>query len=70
MYSLLHGDVAGSLALNPLVVAGYLALVLLVAGITLERAPQTMASRTLYWAAGSVAVLAMVWSAIVRNIIS
>lgn len=70
MYSLMHGDVAASLAMNPIVIAGYVALALLLAGVVSERTAKAKISRGLYGAAGAVAVVATVWSAIIRNLIA
>lgn len=70
MFSLLHGDVAASIAMNPIVLAGYLALALLLGGVALGRASKPGFARMLYWAAGSVTAGALVWSAVLRNLIA
>lgn len=68
LFSLLHGDVAGSLAMNPLVVALYLALGLVGVGALLRtRAPRVASALQL--AAPVVVVAAGVWSALIRNLL-
>lgn len=74
MYSLLHGDIAGSIAMNPLVVAGYLAVAISLAGIVIgkrwggKRGGDRL-SRALYWFAAAIAIGATLWSAVIRNLI-
>lgn len=68
LYSLLHGDVLGSLQLNPLVIAGYLAVMLGVSGVFLERSRPRLA-RWLYAGAATVALAAALWSTVIRNLL-
>ncbi len=69
MFSLLHGDVATSLAMNPLVIAGYVAVAISLVGIFLDRRGMQRYSKSLYWIAGSVAIGAALWSTVIRNLI-
>lgn len=69
MYSLLHGDVATSIAMNPLVIAGYLALAIALTGIVFGQRGGERISRAMYWLAASVAIGATVWSTVIRNFI-
>lgn len=69
MYSLLHGDVVGSVAMNPLVIAGYLALAISLIGIVIGRRGGERASRAMYWLAAATAIGATLWSAVIRNLI-
>ena len=66
-YSLLHGDLLGALAMNPIVPALYVAAVLLGAGVLL-RTRRPLLSDVLQYAAPVVVVAAVVWSALVRNL--
>ena len=70
MFSLLHGDVAASIAMNPVVLAGYLTLALVFLGVAAGRTSRQRLSRGIYWAAGSVAAAATLWSALIRNLIT
>lgn len=70
MYSLLQGDVAASLAMNPLVIAGYLALVIALIGVVVGRHGASKLAQNLYWLASAVAIGATLWSAVIRNIIT
>lgn len=69
MFSLLHGDVVTSFAMNPLVIAGYVAVAIALVGVLLERRGGFSASKKLYWIAGSVAIAAALWSTVIRNLI-
>lgn len=71
MYSLLHGDIATSIALNPIVVAGYLAVAISLIGVLVGRRGGTAekVSRGMYWAAAAIAIGATVWSTVIRNLI-
>ncbi|MEO7348962.1 MAG: DUF2752 domain-containing protein [Terrimesophilobacter sp.] len=69
MFSLLHGDVATSLAMNPLVIAGYVAVAVSLFGIFLDQRGRQQYARALYWVAGSVAIGAALWSTVIRNLI-
>lgn len=69
MYSLLHGDILGSIAMNPLVVAGYLAVAISLVGVVLGRRGRARTAQLLYWAAAGVAVGATVYSALIRNLL-
>jgi Protein of unknown function (DUF2752) len=69
MYSLLHGDILTSIALNPLVVAGYLAVGISLIGMAIGRRGSERLSRGLYWFAASVAIGATLWSAVIRNLL-
>lgn len=68
LYSLLHGDVLGSLQMNPLVIAGYLAVILGVTGVLIERRRARLA-RGLYTAAAAIAGTAVAWSLVIRNLL-
>lgn len=68
MFSLLHGDVATSLAMNPLVIAGYVAVAISLVGVLLERRGGQKVSKRLFWIAGSVAIGAALWSTVIRNL--
>lgn len=68
LYSLLHGDVLGSLQMNPLVIAGYLAVILGVTGVLIERRRARLA-RVLYTAAAAIAGTAVAWSLVIRNLL-
>ena len=69
MYSLLHGDVATSIAMNPIVIAGYLALAIALVGIVMGRRGAERVSRWLYWAAAGIAISATLWSTVIRNLL-
>jgi hypothetical protein len=67
-YSLLHGDLLASVAMNPLVLAIYLALALVGVGAVLRtRAPRVSAA--LQYSAPVVIVGAVLYSAVVRNLL-
>ena len=68
LYSLLHGDVLGSLQMNPIVVAGYLAVILGLLGMLLDSRRSPIA-RWCYTAAAAVAIGAVVWSTLIRNLL-
>jgi len=68
VYSLLQGDLVGSLAMNPLVLALYLALGLIGAG-SLLRTRRPRLSTALQYAAPVVIVAAGLYSAVVRNLL-
>ena len=70
MYSLLHGDVATSLAMNPIVVAGYITLAVSLVGAILWQRGRRRSSQVLYWIAGTVTVGAILWSGLIRNLIT
>ncbi|MBB5632883.1 hypothetical protein BKA04_001106 [Cryobacterium mesophilum] len=69
MYSLLHGDIATSIAMNPLVVAGYLSVAIALVGILIGKRGAERTSRWLYWAAAAIAIGATLWSAVIRNLL-
>ena len=69
MYSLLHGDVVTSIAMNPIVVAGYLAVAISLVGIAFGRRGGERIARGLYWLAAATAIGATVWSTVIRNLI-
>lgn len=69
MFSLLHGDIATSLAMNPLVIAGYVSVAIALVGVVLERRGVLKYSKTIYWIAGSVAIGAALWSTVIRNLV-
>lgn len=69
MFSLLHGDVVTSIAMNPIVVAGYLAVGISLVAIAIGRRGGEKTSRAMYWIAGAVAIGATLWSAVIRNLI-
>lgn len=69
MFSLLHGDVATSIAMNPLVVAGYLAVAISLVGMAAARRGTERFSRVLYGCAATVAIGAALWSALLRNLL-
>ncbi|HEU4848827.1 MAG TPA: DUF2752 domain-containing protein [Terrimesophilobacter sp.] len=69
LYSLLHGDLLGSLAMNPLVVAGYLAVAVSLVGVVAGRRGGTAMANTLYWIAAGIALAATVYSGLLRNLI-
>ncbi len=68
IYSLLQGDLLGSLAMNPLVIALYLALGLIGAGALLRTRRPRLAT-ALQYAAPVLVVAAGVYSAVIRNLI-
>jgi hypothetical protein len=70
MYSLLHGDILGSLTMNPLVIAGYLAVGAALLGVLLGRRGQSRMAQVLYWAAAASALGATVYSGLIRNLIA
>ncbi|MEO6943024.1 MAG: DUF2752 domain-containing protein [Terrimesophilobacter sp.] len=69
MYSLLHGDIITSITMNPLVVAGYLAVAISLVGVVIGRRGGDRLSRGLYWFAAAIAIGATLWSAVIRNLI-
>ncbi|GAA3732740.1 DUF2752 domain-containing protein [Leifsonia bigeumensis] len=69
LYSLLHGDLLGSLAMNPLVVAGYLAVAVSLVGVVAGRRGKAGVATTLYWIAAAIAIGATVYSGVLRNLI-
>lgn len=69
MYSLLHGDLASSFAANPLVIAGYLAVAVSLVGVLLGRRGGGRLPQGLYWLAAAIAIGAVVWSAVLRNLL-
>lgn len=69
MYSLLHGDIVTSITMNPLVVAGYLAVAISLAGVVIGRRGADRLSRALYWFAAAIAIGATLWSTVIRNLI-
>lgn len=68
LYSLLHGDVLGSLAMNPLVIASYLAVAAALVGVVLGRREHARMAQALYWLAAASAVGATVYSGLLRNL--
>lgn len=70
MYSLLHGDVLGSLAMNPLVVAGYLGLGLALVGVGVGGRGHGRSAQVLYWLAAAITLGATLYSALIRNIVA
>jgi hypothetical protein len=70
MYSLLHGDLATSIAMNPLVVAGYLSVAIALVGVVVGRRGGDRTSRALYWVAAGIAIAATVWSGLIRNLLA
>ncbi len=69
MYSLLHGDVAASLVMNPVVVAGYVTVAISLVGVLLQQRGGKRSSQTLYWIAGAVTVGAILWSGLIRDLL-
>lgn len=69
MFSLLHGDVVTSIAMNPIVVAGYLAVGISLAGMAIGQRGGDRASRAMYWVAAAIALGATLWSTVIRNLI-
>ena len=69
MFSLLHGDIATSIAMNPIVVAGYLAVAIALIGGVVAKRGLVKASHSMYWAAAGIAIGATLWSTVIRNLI-
>lgn len=69
MFSLLNGDIITSLQMNPIVVAGYLSVILALVGVVVGRRGSERAANLLYWAAAAIAIGATVWSMLIRNLI-
>ncbi len=69
MYSLLHGDILRSLAMNPLVVAGYLGVAVAVAGVVAGRRGYGRVAQWFYWLAAAVTLGATLYSALIRNVV-
>lgn len=71
MYSLLHGDILTSIQMNPLVVAGYLAIVVSLLGVVVGRRGDAgeKISRVMYWSAAALTIGAALWSIVIRNLI-
>jgi hypothetical protein len=70
LYSLFHGDVLGSLAMNPMVIAGYLAVAIALLGVAIGRTGRERMSQVLYWVAAGVALGAVLYSALIRNLLA
>ena len=69
-YSLLHGDVGASLAMNPLLMALYLAGALLLASFAVTAKARPRLGNGLAFTALGVVVAAALYSGIVRNLLS
>lgn len=69
VYSLFHGDLAASLAMNPLVLASYAAGLLLVASIVATRLQRPLFSAWLSGSAIAVVGIAAVYVTVIRNLI-
>lgn len=69
LYSLLHGDILGSLAMNPLVVAGYVAVAVGLVGVLLDGRGRGRMARALYWVAAASTLGATVYSGLIRNLL-
>lgn len=71
MYSLLHGDIITSIAMNPLVVIGYLAVAIALVGVAIGRrgVRGERISRRLYWVAAALVIGTTVWNMVIRNLI-
>ncbi len=70
LYSLLHGDILGSLAMNPVVIASYLAVAAALVGVRLGGRGRPRMAQVLYWVAAASALGATVYSGLVRNLIA
>lgn len=67
-YSLLHGDLVASIAMNPILVAVYLALALVGAGALLRTRTPRLAM-ALQYSGPALLVAAVLYSAVVRNLL-
>lgn len=70
LYSLLHGDILGSIAMNPLVVGGYVAVALSLGGVILDRRGLSRPAQGAYWTAAATLIGATVYSGLLRNLIA
>ncbi len=70
MYSFLFGDILSSLAMNPLVVAGYLGVAAAFAGVVAGRRGRGRMAQWLYWLAGATTLGATLYSGLIRNILA
>lgn len=70
VYSLLHGDVGASLAMNPMVLALYLAAALMVASFAVTAKARPRLGNGLAFVALGVVVAAALYSGVVRNLLS
>ena len=69
VYSLFHGDLATSLAMNPLVLASYAAALLLVGSVVATRLQRPRVSSWLSGSAIGVVGLAAVYVTLIRNLL-
>lgn len=70
MYSLLHGDLGGSLAMNPLLLSLYVVGILVVFSFAATAKARPRLGNGLAFAGLAIATAAVLYSGIVRNLIA